>query len=132
WVVFVSSIQCFNDTLNFIVTPDDWINFSVAGIVGYIGTKLIEQAIFFIAVLLACSCAALSLTTRSILLNWIGEHISASLELALIIYLIFYLFKATVTYMYLHFFIIHLHHHNYIGFIHTTFLTFHKLFPPYL
>src|SRR5699024_3111714 len=99
WIVFVSSIQCFNDTLNFIVTPDDWINFSVAGIVGYIGTKLIELSIFFIALLLSCSCAALSLTTSSILLKWISEHISATLEKVLIIYLIFYLFKATVTYM---------------------------------
>src|SRR5699024_1614781 len=84
-----------------------------------------------IALLLSCSCAALSLTTSRILLKWISEHISATLDKVLIIYLIFYLFKATVTYMKLHFFIIHSHHHIYIGFIHTTFLTFHELFPPY-
>src|SRR5699024_8116188 len=91
-LVFVSSIQCFNDTLNFIVTPDDWINFSVAGIVGYIGTKLIEQAIFFIAFLLSCSFSALSLTTSIILLNWISEPISSTFDTVLLIYFLFCLF----------------------------------------
>src|SRR5699024_403755 len=113
------------NTLDFLITTNNWINATISGIITYIFTKLIKQSITFLTLFLFGTCLRLIKTITLKELTRKCVVCISTCKLIIVHHIILNVRETRLAQLYLHSLVINLHRHINCCWIVTALLTLH-------